>query len=109
MPNRAHVVITRSHDYALHGATVVHSIDEAIISCEARGEGEVFIIGGAEIFKQAMDKADRLYLTRIHHQFEGDTWLPEFKAEDWNLVNEEKHEPDEKNKYSYSFQVFEKK
>jgi dihydrofolate reductase len=108
LPNRSHVVITRSKDYAPLGAYVVHSIEDAVKSCSARGEEEVFIIGGAEIFKQAMNIADRIYLTRIHHAFEGDTWLPEFKAEEWGLVKKEDFQPDEKNIYAYSFCVYEK-
>jgi dihydrofolate reductase len=109
LPNRTHVVITRQSDYKHEGVIAVNTIEDAIQSCTAKGEEEVFIIGGAEIFKQAMGKADRLYLTRIHHKFEGDTWLPEFKEEEWQLVKKENFGPDEKNAFSYSFNLYERK
>jgi dihydrofolate reductase len=108
LPNRSHVVITRSETYRAEGALVVHSIEDAIKSCSARGDEEVFIIGGAEIFKQAMNIADRIYLTRIHHSFDGDTYLPEFKSDEWNLIKKEENEPDDKNPYAYAFCVYEK-
>jgi dihydrofolate reductase len=109
LPNRTHVVITRQENYQPEGVIVVSSIEDAINSCAAKGEEEIFIIGGAEIFKQALSKADRLYLTRIHHSFEGDTWLPEFNPDQWKEKAKIDHLPDEKNAYAYSFITYEKR
>jgi dihydrofolate reductase len=109
LPNRTHVIITRQKNYQAEGVIVVNSIEEAINTCAEKGEEEIFIIGGAEIFKQALNNANRLYLTRIRHSFDGDTWLPEFNPSDWKEVNREDHQPDEKNVYSYSFLTYQRK
>ncbi len=107
LPNRTSVVITRQKDYRPEGCIVVHSIEEAIKV--AAVEKEIFIIGGAEIFKQTMPIADRIYLTRIDQEFEGDTFFPELNKEEWELKEKQDFEPDEKNKYSYSFCIYEPK
>ncbi|MDQ3192333.1 MAG: dihydrofolate reductase [Bacteroidota bacterium] len=107
LPNRTSVVITRQNDYQPEGCIVVHSIEEAIKV--AAVEEEIFIIGGSEIFKQTMPIADRIYLTRIHEDFEGDTIFPELNKEEWELKEKQDFEADEKNKYSYSFCIYERK
>ena len=80
LPNRVNIVISRSADYIAEGCIVVNSIKEAIGAVV--DDSEVFICGGAEIYKEALDVADRMYLTRVHHEFEGDTFslilTPEF-------------------------------
>jgi len=73
LPGRTNIVITRQKEYQACGATVVHSLEEALRVCEK--EPEVFVIGGAEIYKEALPQADRIYLTRINQNFEGDTRL----------------------------------
>jgi dihydrofolate reductase len=108
LPNRTHIVISRQKDYAPEGVIVVHSIEDGIAECKNRGEKEAFIIGGAEIFKQSLSLADRIYLTRIHNTFEGDTYLPDLDLKELKLVKKEDHEPDEKNNWAYSFMVYEK-
>jgi dihydrofolate reductase len=107
LPNRTTVIITQQPDYKSEGCIVVNSIEEALEA--SKNEGEVFIIGGAEIFKTALHKADRLYLTRIHHNFDGDVYLPQLNLENWKEVKREDHPPDEKNHYPYSFIILEKK
>ncbi|OOG24784.1 dihydrofolate reductase [Thioalkalivibrio denitrificans] len=100
LPGRTSIVITRDPDYRAEGAIVVHSIDEAL---RAAGEAsELFVIGGAKLYKDALQRADRIYLTRIDHAFEGDTWFPEIGPE-WKEVHREEHAPDEKNPYPYAF------
>ena len=69
---------------------------------------EIFVIGGAEIFKSSFPQADRIYLTRIHHRFEGDVFFPELKQDQWVLVRQRNCSPDEKNSWAHSFQVWEK-
>lgn len=81
LPGRTSVVITRSRDLQVPDCIVAHSIEEAIAACS--GDEEVFFIGGAELYRQALDIADRLYLTEIHQDFEGDAWFPEFDPAQW--------------------------
>ena len=108
LPGRTTVIITRQHGFEAPGCIVVNSIDEAI--SEARTiDQEVYIIGGAEIYKQALAKTDNIYLTRVHHNFDGDTFFPELDEAEWEMESEEKHEPDEKNMYSYSFITLKRK
>lgn len=108
LPGRKSIVITRNEAWQHEGVTVVHSVDEAIKTARNFGVKEIFVIGGAEIFKTSFEKAQRVYLTRIHHQFEGDTWFPEFSNKEWNLVMNRFCHADEKNAYSHTFQVWER-
>ena len=81
LPGRTSVVITRAGDFEAPGAIVAHSIGEAVAACGE--DDEIFFIGGAEIYRQALEIADRLYLTEIDADFEGDAWFPEFDAGRW--------------------------
>lgn len=101
LPNRTSVVVTHQQDYQPEGCVVVHSLEEAIERAQELGQ-EVYIIGGAQIYRQSLPLADTIFLTEVHHSFEGDTFFPEFGAE-WQEVSREVHQPDEKNKYPYSF------
>jgi dihydrofolate reductase len=89
LPGRATVIVTRDRDYRLEGAKVAHSLREAIET--ARGDDEVFFVGGAEIYVQALPLADRLYLTEIREAFEGDAWFPEIAAGQWRETEREPH------------------
>lgn len=109
LPGRTNIVITRQKDYALSDAIVVHSLQEAIERASAIEEEEAFILGGAQIYGQSLPLLDRLYLTRIYEDFEGDTVFPDFDAEKWEMTAIEPHEPDEKNKHFYAFQTWDKK
>lgn len=110
LPNRVNVVVTRSHDYQPpDGVAVARSIDEAISKAEAAHDPEIFIGGGTEIFNQVLHRADRMYLTRIHAEPEGDTFFPEFDdVNEWQLVDAEHYEADERNPYPYSFLTYER-
>ncbi len=81
LPGRTHVVITRSPDLQAPGCIVANSIEEAIAACS--GDDEIFFIGGAELYRQALDAADRIYLTEIKADFAGDAWFPEFDTNLW--------------------------
>ena len=106
LPGRSTVVITHQTGYAPAGVLVAHSIEQALeIAAE---DDEVFVAGGAQIYQQLLPRADRLYLTSIHEEFEGDTHFPEFEESDWKLISEDSHEPDEKNPYPYSFLIYER-
>ncbi|MGI8598128.1 MAG: dihydrofolate reductase [Chitinophagaceae bacterium] len=106
LPGRKSIVITRNKDWAHENVEVVLSIEEAISSAKADDINEIFVIGGAEIFSSSFDKADRIYLTRIHHQFDGDVYFPELQVDDWALVQNKFCHADDKNAYSHTFQVW---
>lgn len=106
LPGRTTVVITRQTGYAPEGVLVAHSVEQALQT--VGGDDEVFIAGGAQIYQQMLPRADRMYLTSIDEQFEGDTDFPEFEESDWELISEEGHAPDEKNPYPYTFLIYER-
>lgn len=111
MPNRKNIIITRDKNYKSEGIEVVHSLDEAITLANTfpPQNEEIFIIGGAEIFKQALPIADRLYITHIYAEDEtADTFFPEIIPVIWNEVSHEEHKRDEKNPFNYTFSVYEK-
>ncbi|MBS1645993.1 MAG: dihydrofolate reductase [Bacteroidetes bacterium] len=108
LPDRTNIVVTRQKNYDAQGAVVVSSIQEAIQYAKQHFENEeVFVIGGAEIYKQMLDSCDRVYLTRIHHSFDGDAFFPDLPSA-WKLVDSTLVSADEKNPYSFTFQTWEK-
>ncbi|GAA4313900.1 dihydrofolate reductase [Compostibacter hankyongensis] len=108
LPGRTNIIITRQPDFRADDARIVHSVEEAVGEAKSLDADEVFILGGAEIYRQSLPLLDRIYLTRIYAEFEGDAFFPELDTHAWHMVKEEKHTPDEKNKYSYAFQVWER-
>lgn len=107
LPNRRNIVITHNKDLHFEKCEMAESLEKAIELC--KDESQLFIIGGGTIYKEAMDVADRIYLTRIHHSFEGaDTFFPYINPNEWKEVSTENHQPDEKHKYGYSFITLEK-
>jgi dihydrofolate reductase len=107
LPGRENIIITRNSGYHCEGCTVLYSIQEFVEYCQARDD-EFFVIGGAEIFKETFPNVDRLYLTRIHEEFDGDTHFPEFDLNKWRLVSKEKGIQDEKNPYDYEFCIYDR-
>ena len=105
LPKRTNIVITRQ-DVEFEGALTAHSLQEAIAM--AKGDEEIFIIGGAQIYAQALECADRLYLTLVEKDYEGDTSFPEIDYRYWQLVAEERHERGEEYEYPFSFLTFDK-
>lgn len=108
LPGRENIIVTRDKHYLSDGCTVLHSINE-VKGLERENGEEIFVIGGAEIFKELFPMADRLYITHIDEEFEGDTYFPLFSENDWELVSNERGIKDEKNPYIYSFKVYDKK
>ena len=109
LPGRTNIVITRQEGYGPEGVTVVHSLEDAVRIAAQNGDDEAFILGGAEIYAQAMHRADRMYLTRVHAEVEGDTWFPEFDdVSEWQLTDAEHFDADEKNEYPFSFLTYER-
>jgi len=109
LPGRKSIVITRNQEWQHEGVDVVHSIEEAVQKAESYGVKEIFVIGGAEIFKTSLSVANRVYLTRIHHQFEGDVFFPEISEKEWQLTASRYCEADEKNHYNHTYQVWNRK
>lgn len=108
LPGRHNIVVTRDRNFRAEGVSVVHSLREAVEIAGADRPEEVFIIGGAQIYKKAFPYCDRLYMTRIHTETEGDVFLPEVDFSAWKLISEEKHLPDEKNIHDYTFRIYER-
>lgn len=108
LPNRTHIVLTRDHSFKLsqEEGIVVHHIEEAL--AYERGQ-ELMVIGGAQVYEQLLPKADRLYVTFIDHEFEGDTFFPEVNWDEWKVIEEVPGITDEKNPYSYRFVTYERK
>jgi dihydrofolate reductase len=106
LPKRRNIVVTR-RDIQIEGCEVVKSIDDALELC--KDEQEVFIGGGAEIYRQVMDKTDRIYLTVVHQSFDADTFFPEINHELWVETSHVDHPADEKNTFPYSFITLERK
>lgn len=106
LPGRENIILTRDTSYQAEGCTVLHSIEEIFEHC--KDIEEVMITGGAEIYKLALDKVSRLYLTEVHTEVEGDTCFPEFERNEWSEVSREEHKADEKNEFDYSFVLLER-
>ena len=105
LPGRTNIVITHRRDWKPEGVEVVHSIDEALAL--ATGE-EVFVIGGEDIFRQTIGRADRIHLTRIDEDFPGDTYFPEVDPAQWRLVAREDHAPGADALYAYSYLTYDR-
>lgn len=103
LPNRRNIIITRNIDYLVDGCEVVLSLDEALLLTN----NNAFIIGGGDIYSQSIKICDKIYLTIVHENFDGDTYFPEIGSE-WVKIKREDHPSDEKNKYNYSFIEYEK-
>ncbi len=106
LPGRHNIVVTRNAGLEIEGCTVVSSVDEAL---EAAGDvPEVMVMGGASFYEQLLPQAERLVLTLIDLQIEGDAWFPALEEGEWREVAREDNEPDEKNRWAYSFIEFER-
>lgn len=105
LPRRRNIVVTRQ-PITIEGCEVVNSIEAGLELCS--GEDEVFIGGGAEIYRQAMHLTGRIYLTIVHKRFEADTFFPDINPAEWEEVSREYHAPDEKNSLPYSFITYER-
>ena len=108
LPGRRNIVLVFEKDPTLAGCDQVTSLPEAFEIADAKNQ-EVFVIGGASIYKQTIDLADRLYITRIHAAPDGDTSFPEIREVDWKMISSEDYKKDEKNEYDYSFTIYERR
>ncbi len=113
LPGRTNIVVTRNESYQAEGIKIVHSLKAALELCDAitliDGSDEAMVIGGAELYKQALPIADYLYLTEVHAEVEGDAFFPEFNRDQWQEIGRENFTAVEPDPYNYSFLVLEKK
>ena len=109
LPNRTNIIITRQSEYKAEGCIVVNSVETALEIAKNNGDIEPFIIGGGQIYRIAIEKnlVDKIYLTKIHHSFKGDTFFPELSS-DWTETNKTENKADEKHKYNYDFITLER-
>ena len=112
LPNRHNIVISRqieSIDNKISNVSWVKSIDEAISLAQKQQPDEVFIIGGGNIYQQVLPLIERLYLTHIDAELQGDTYFPDYLSEQWQVIYQEDHQADEKNSYPYQFKILQRK
>lgn len=101
LPNRTNIVITHNPDYQATGCVIVSSLEEAIQKATGIDREEIFIIGGGEIYTQALPLADTMYLTHVHTMLEGDTFFPIFSSQEWNMAHTLSFKKDEKHVYDF--------
>ena len=106
LPERSNIVVTRDRDYRAEGCRVVHSIEQAVRA--AAGHEEAMVIGGAELYRQMLERAERLYLTLVKAEVEGDALFPELESGQWRETAREAHRADDRNEYDYDFVTLER-
>jgi dihydrofolate reductase len=106
LPGRQNIVLTRG-DVEIEGVTVVNSINEAVAATE--DAEEVMVIGGSSIYELVLPEVQRMYLSFVDGEFEGDAWFPEFNEDDWEVIDSKMQEPDEKNIHACRFVTYERK
>ena len=116
LPDRLTVVISRDTGYTRPEITVVNSpeaaleyAEQSVLTPGARDGGDIFVVGGAEIYRLALPFAKRMYLTRVHAVVRGSVMFPEFSMEEWTLTESERHPSDVKNEYEYTFEVWDRR
>ncbi|MFL9843053.1 dihydrofolate reductase [Flavobacterium rhizosphaerae] len=107
LPNRTNIIITRQKEYTYEGCIIVYSLEEALAACPQNEE--VFIIGGGEIYKQSIDNADKIELTRVHTTVKADAFFPEIDEKKWKLTEKVFHPKDEKHQYDFVFETWVRK
>jgi dihydrofolate reductase len=105
LPGRRLIVVTHQAGFAAAGVEIAHSVDQALRVAEG---DEVFIAGGGQVYHQTIGRADRIYITLVESEFEGDTHFPPLNESDWQRVFEECHQADERNPVPYRFQIYER-
>jgi len=110
LPGRVNIIVTRQKGFVCEGCKVVASVEEGIEFARQSGEQELMIIGGGEIYRQALPVVNKIYLTKVHHTFsEADTFFPVLSQQEWNTINSEWNMADEKNEFDFEFVVLERK
>ena len=105
LPKRRNIILSRQQNLNIEGCEVIHNLDDAAQQFE---DDELMVMGGAEIYALALPLAQRLYCTKIEHSFAGDAWFPEVDMSGWQQTHLEQHQADDKNKYNYRFEIYER-
>ena len=106
LPNRTNIIITRNKNFEAEGCLITHSLENALEIAKKKGEEEVFIIGGAQIYAQSLEKTQKIYLTQVDVEIEGDSFFPILDEKKWTCMQKEAHLADTKNEYNYVFEVY---
>jgi len=109
LPGRVNIVVTRNTTYNAPDCVVVSSILEALEYARQHDESEAFIVGGGEIYNASLALTDRIYLTHIDVELEGDVYFPDFDFTEWEIIWEERHSADEKNQFDFTYCIYERK
>lgn len=109
LPGRTNIVVSRNPNYQAEGCLVVASLEEALKLARDQGESEAFVIGGGEIFEQALPIADRIYLTRVHATVNATVFFPALDPEDWEIITTEAVASGPQDEYPTTFQVWQRK
>ena len=107
LPGRTNIVITKQPDWNAENVVVASSLEDALEKATALNFKEIFIIGGGEIYKQSIAIANRIYLTKVHTEIDGDAFFPDLNN-DWKMISNRDFKSDEKNKFDHSFQIWER-
>jgi dihydrofolate reductase len=107
LPGRCNVVITRDVNFKAPGCVVANSLETALLAADY--SEEIFVIGGAVLYQHLLPRTHRLYMTLIHHSFDGDAYFPELNIDEWQEIEREDHDADKDNIYSYSFITLDRK
>ena len=108
LPNRTNIVVTRQKQFNAPGCSVVNSIEKALEIAKTNNEPEAFVIGGAEIYSLALQRADKIYLTEIHATVQGDTFFPDFDKTVWKETERRPHSKDDKHIYTFDFVTYQR-
>lgn len=109
LPGRVNMIVTRNLNFSAECCLITHSLDQAFEIARANNEKEVFIIGGGEIYAQALHLTDRIYLTRVHTETNADVYFPELDDSDWVEISSQYFPPDEDNRFPTTFKILEKR
>jgi len=109
LPKRTNIILTRNPYYIVSNCIIAHSLEEALSIAHDNGETEAFVIGGEAVFREALPYLDRIYMTYIDEDIEGDTFFPELNDEDWVLSSTEQYQASEKNDYDFEIRVLNRK
>lgn len=107
LPNRENIVLTDIPGEIIEGCTMAYSIEDAL--SKMKDDKECFVMGGGMVYKQFLDKADKLYITHIHKSFKADTFFPEINYNDWELIEEENHQPEGNLDFSFTYTIYVRK
>jgi len=108
LPNRTNIVVSANENMVADGCVLVKSIEDALIVARSNHELEAFVIGGGQIYEATLGLAERIYITKVHASFEGDTFFPQLRETEWHCISTEVHLKDEKNHYDYDFEIWER-